>query len=272
VPGFDGIPGHEFIGIIEEAENKDWIGKRCTAEINYACGSCHYCRDNMGRHCPHRTVMGIINQNGALAQYLVAPKENIIFIPQAIPDLHAIFIEPLAAALEILDQVEIHPDSKVLLLGDGKLGLLIGHVIASTGCDLTVIGKHKEKLDLLDYENTNLLLLDNFEDDQYDVVIEATGNTTSFDRALINVKPRGTIVLKSTYAGGLNFNPALVVVNEITIVGSRCGLFSNAIQFLLNHHVLLEKMIHGEYSIDNLEEAFAASSEPGALKVLIKPF
>jgi 2-desacetyl-2-hydroxyethyl bacteriochlorophyllide A dehydrogenase len=269
VPGFDGIPGHEFIGIVEEADDAEWIGKKCTAEINFACGDCHYCHNHMDRHCPNRSVLGIINQNGAFAQYITAPKKNVILIPPAIPDLHAVFIEPLAAALEILDQVKIHPDSKVLLFGDGKLGLLIGHVMASTGCDLTVVGKHKEKLDLLDYENVERVLLDDFKDDQFDVAIEATGNATAFDRALVNVKPQGTLVLKSTYASGLHFNPALVVVNEINIVGSRCGLFSNAVKFLLNHHVHFEKMISSEFPLSDVINAFEASSAPDSLKVLL---
>ena len=270
VPGFDGILGHEFIGTVEEAADASIIGKRCTAEINCACGTCSYCQRDLQRHCPNRTVLGIINRPGAFAQYIAVPLENLTFIPDSIPDHNAVFIEPLAAGLEILDQVEITPDSNVLLLGDGKLGHMIGHVIASTGCSLTIVGKHQQKLDHFQYGNVTTVLLENFKNDLYDVAVEATGNSEAFEMAVANLKPRGTIVLKSTYAGGLNFNPAMVVVNELTIVGSRCGLFSKAIDFLLHQKVSFNNMVSAQYPLDQALEAFEHSNSADALKVLIK--
>jgi 2-desacetyl-2-hydroxyethyl bacteriochlorophyllide A dehydrogenase len=269
VPGFNGILGHEFIGIVEEADDPSIIGKRCTAEINFACGTCAYCRANLQRHCPNRSVLGIINRNGAFAQYISVPRENLTIIPDSIPDKHAIFIEPLAAALEILDQVKILQSSKVLLLGDGKLGLLIGHVLAAAGCELTVVGKHPGKLGHLKYDHITTVLRDDFKNDLYDVVIEATGNAEAFDMAVANVRPRGTIVLKSTYAGEVHFNLSPVVVNEITIIGSRCGLFSQAVEFLLKHQVSFEDMISAEYSLDNALKAFEFSKSSNILKVLL---
>jgi len=270
VPGFNGIPGHEFIGIVEEADDTSLVGKRATAEINCACGTCAFCLKGMGRHCPNRTVLGIINRNGAWAEYISVPKKNLVLIPDTIPDNRAIFIEPLAAALEILEQVSITPDTSALVFGDGKLGLLIGHVFASTKCDLTVVGLSKGKMALLDYPTVKMVVLPEFIDTKYDVVIEATGNFSAFERALKNVKPRGTLVIKSTYAGEFQFNPSSIVVDEITIVGSRCGLFSNAIEFLSNNDIALERMISREFSLDDTLEAFEYSSQAETLKVVLR--
>jgi 2-desacetyl-2-hydroxyethyl bacteriochlorophyllide A dehydrogenase len=270
VPGFEGILGHEFIGIVEEADDISLVGKRCTAEINFACGTCSYCRDGLQRHCPNRSVLGIINRNGTFAQYITAPRENLVIIPDSIPDENAIFIEPLAAALEILEQVNIPRSSKVLLLGDGKLAMLIGHVIASIGCELTIVGKHPEKMGLLKYDQIHTVLKNEFKNEMYDFVIEATGNAEAFDLAVANVKPRGTIILKSTYAGDVHFNLSPVVVNEITIIGSRCGLFNRAIDFLLKQKISFENMISAEYLLDNALDAFKFSESPNAIKVLLK--
>lgn len=269
IPGFKGIPGHEFIGIVEEADDDSLIGKRCTAEINCACGACEYCKNGLSRHCPDRTVLGIISRNGAFAEYVSVPEENVVIIPESISDNRAIFIEPLAAALEILEQVKIEKDAKVLLLGDGKLGLLIGYVLPSTGCDVTVIGKHRKKLSLLENYNVKTVLLNDFIDSKFDIVIEATGNPSAFNKALLNVKPRGTVILKSTYEGGFDFNPSSVVVNEITIIGSRCGRFSDAIDFLCKYAVPLERLISKEMLLKDAIEAFEYSAEPDTLKVTL---
>ncbi len=270
VPGFNGIPGHEFIGIIESTDDHTLIGKRCTAEINCGCGSCDYCINDLERHCPSRTVIGIINRNGAFAEYISIPVKNIVQIPDAISDMRAVFIEPLAAALEILDQVSISDTSKVLLFGDGKQGILIAHVLASTGCDCTVVGMSPKKLELINYSNVKTVLLNDFSDDKYDVVIEATGNSSAFKRALHNVKPRGALVIKSTYAGGFEFNPSSIVVDEITMIGSRCGRFSTAVDFLLENDIPLENLISKEFKLENIIEAFEYSEKPDVLKVLLK--
>lgn len=269
VPGFNGIPGHEFIGIVEESDDDLLVGKRCTAEINCSCGTCEYCQNNLGRHCPDRTVLGIINRNGAFAEYISVPEKNVVLIPDTIPDNRAIFIEPLAAALEILEQVTITKNSKVLLLGDGKLGLLIGYVLSITECDLTVVGKHPDKLAFLKNYTAQTVLLNDFKNSVYDIVIEATGNPSAFKRALLNVKPRGTVILKSTYADTLNFDPSKIVVDEITIIGSRCGRFSAAIDFLNQNDIALEKLISREMKFHDALEAFEYSAKSDTLKVVL---
>ena len=243
VPGFSGIPGHEFVGMVEECADKSLVGKRITAEINVACGNCEFCSKGLGRHCYNRTVLGIINRNGAFSEYITVPIENCRTIPESISDAKAIFIEPLAAALEILEQVAIDESSNVLLFGDGKLGILIAFALSSIGCNLAIVGKHRHKLDLISNTNATTYLAEDFKADQYDIVIEATGNSTVFEQALRNVKPRGTIVLKSTYADAFPFNPSSIIVNEITIVGSRCGRFSEAITFLERYNPPVDSLI-----------------------------
>lgn len=272
IPGFNGIIGHEFVGIIEEADEPELSGKRCTAEINCGCGICEFCMEGLNRHCPNRTVLGIISRNGCFAEYVCVPRENVILIPDSIPDNRALFIEPLAAALEIIDQVSLSEKSTVLLLGDGKLGLLIAHVLAATGCSLTIVGKHAEKLKhLTNNQYVTSVLLNDFIDSQFDIVVEATGNNSSFERAIKNCKPRGIVVLKSTYAGNLQFNLSPVVVNEITLIGSRCGKFSNAIDFLINHSTQLENMISAEIALKDALQAFKYSESHDVLKIILKP-
>jgi threonine dehydrogenase-like Zn-dependent dehydrogenase len=234
VPNYRGILGHEFIGIVKNSSDSSLTGKRCTAEINFACNNCEYCNNGLQRHCPNRSVMGIINSNGAMAEYIAVPTENVVIIPDEIEDRNAIFIEPLAAALEILDQISINHDHNILLIGDGKLGILISQVLATLKCNITHIGKHQSKLNLFNNNNIKKVLLKNFKTtEKFDIIIEASGNSSAFDMALSNIKPRGTIILKSTYSNDFNFNPSTVVVNEISIIGSRCGRFSSAINFFL---------------------------------------
>lgn len=269
VPNFTGVLGHEFLGFVEEAQDKNLVGKRVSGEINLACGICNFCKKGLERHCPNRTVLGIINRNGAFAEYLILPKQNVIEIPNEIPDERAIFIEPLAAACEILEQVQILPLHEVLLIGDGKLALLIARFLHSTGCKLKILGKHQDKLDTLEEIGISTVLLQNFAPKSFDIVVEASGNSTAFEFGLNCTKPRGTFVLKSTYAGGINFNPAQVVVNEITMIGSRCGKFQDALKFLLNHKPALEKMIHLEFDFTKALEAFETSALKDTLKVIL---
>ncbi len=269
VPGFSGVLGHEFIGVIEDAPDASQIGKRCTAEINFACQKCEFCKRNLQRHCPNRTVMGIIHQDGAFAEYLCAPTENVFLIPDAIPDTRAIFIEPLAAALEIFDQISVPPDSHILIFGDGKLGLLIAYAFAMRNHKVTIVGKHSEKLALLSGQAIETYLAADFKNGAYDIVVEATGNPDVFEMAVKNVKPRGFMVLKSTYAGTFAFNPSQIVVNEITVVGSRCGRFSQAIAFMLNNEIPLENLITSEFTLDFGVEAFKHSAQSNAVKVML---
>jgi threonine dehydrogenase-like Zn-dependent dehydrogenase len=197
VPGFKGILGHEFVGVVEEADEEGLAGRRVTAEINFACGKCVCCVSGLQRHCPNRTVLGIQNRNGALAEYVAVPRENVVPVPDDIPDNRAVFIEPLAAALEILEQVPVTASNSALLLGDGKLGQLVARVLASTGCRLTVVGKHAHKLALLADTGASAVMLGGFRAAKHDIVVEATGSPSAFGLAMSSVKPRGTVVLKS---------------------------------------------------------------------------
>ncbi len=270
IPGFKGILGHEFFGYVEDADDKSIIGKRVTAEINIVCGKCEFCSKGIGTHCSNRKVIGIINKDGAMAEYITVPNENIVEIPPSIPDAQAIFIEPLAAALEILEQISIDKNHSVLLIGDGKLALLIAMVVYNTGCALTIVGKHSHKVAILKDMDIKTTLLDDFQPEKHDIVIEASGNPSAFELGLACVKPRGTFILKSTYSDRFPFNPSSIVVDEITLVGSRCGRFNRSIDYLQEYNPEMKEMISKEYHLDDAIEAFNYSARPDTLKVLIK--
>ncbi len=273
VPGFHGILGHEFFGYVEEAPDHDrtgLIGRRVTAEINCACTTCSYCRRGLMRHCPDRTVLGISNRDGAFAEYVSVPVGTIVPIPDSIKDDDALFIEPLAAALEILDQVDIPADSDALIIGDGKLAHLIAHALKPTGCRLKLFGKHAWKVRLLKERGIDATIdRSETEGRRFDVVVEASGSPAGFNEGLSLVKPRGTIVLKSTYAGSFPFNPAAVVVNEITLIGSRCGGFSAAIAFLERERIDLSYLISRRYPLREGLAAFSAAQSSDAMKIVI---
>jgi len=269
MPGFNGIPGHEFIGSVEDADDRSLIGKRVTGEINCACGTCEFCTKGLGRHCPNRSVLGIDKKDGACAEYLTLPAHNVVEIPAGMSDDQALFIEPLAAALEILNQVTITNEHRVLLLGDGKLALLIALVMQKQTRNLLVVGKHAPKLQLLGDMGITTVMLSDFTPSQFDIVIEASGNPSAFHAGLSCVKPRGIFVLKSTYAQGFPFNPAGIVVNEITLVGSRCGIFKQAVDFIVRYNPPLTKLISATYPLCRAIEAFDYAQTPGTLKVII---
>jgi threonine dehydrogenase-like Zn-dependent dehydrogenase len=252
--GFAGTLGHEFVGLVEEAPDPDLIGRRVVGEINAGCGACDLCRAGDPRHCARRTVLGIEARDGAFAEYLSLPSENLLIIPEGVSDREAVFTEPLAAACEILDQVSIKASHRVAVIGDGKLGQLVARVLATTECDLTLIGKYEDKLRLAaevgikterwsskegaaDHVNRRPSL------PLYDFVVEASGAASGFELALDLVKPRGTIVLKSTFNGAVTLEAWRVVVNEISIVGSRCGRFSRALDMLAARAVGVESLI-----------------------------
>lgn len=271
VKGFRGILGHEFIGIVEDSNDKSLIGKRVTSEINFSCNRCEYCLKGLQRHCPNRTVLGIQNKDGAFAEYVIVPKENIFILAQNISDNTAIFIEPLAAALEILDQVLLN-GKNILIIGDGKLGLLIAYAInKAVKCNLLIIGKHIEKLNIVKKIGIKTSLLHNFKAaHQYDIVIEASGNPDALYLALQSVKPRGTIVLKSTYASIPKVNVSDIVVNEVCVVGSRCGRFSEAIKFIKKFKPDFSLFISKEFPFEKAIEAFEYSKKHNVIKVLLK--
>jgi threonine dehydrogenase-like Zn-dependent dehydrogenase len=268
--GFSGILGHEFIGTISNISLSASATKRVTAEINCGCGHCTLCKTGDERHCVTRTVFGIAGRDGAFAEYISVPSRNIHQIPDSISDSNALFIEPLAAALEIFDQIQITSSQRVLIIGDGKLAQLIAHVIVSTGCELYVAGKHPEKLDFL--QNLPLSTLLTTELDRtgvFDIVVEASGAPDGFSTAVSKTRPRGTIVLKSTYAKPLTFNPAALVIHEITLVGSRCGRFEPAIKFLTEKKPDFSYLIEQHYPIDNAIQAFDHAGKKGARKIII---
>ena len=269
---FRGILGHEFCGVVEDSPDRTLVGKRVVGEINASCQACRWCAQGLGRHCPDRTVLGISGRNGAMAEYLTLPVANLLEVPPSVSDEMAVFVEPLAAALEIPDQVQIRPDSRVLVIGDGKLGLLIAMVLRLSGCEALLVGRHPEKLALFAGNNGRTITVDMLlqSSERFDLVVEASGSPRGWELAVDRVRPRGTIVLKSTYHGGLNFNPAALVINEITLVGSRCGPFAPALRLMEAGLVDPTPLISAVYSLDQAEEAFLKSQDKRALKVLLK--
>ncbi|MBN1350630.1 alcohol dehydrogenase catalytic domain-containing protein [candidate division KSB1 bacterium] len=268
--GFQGIPGHEFVGIVEAAETASWVGKRVVGEINAGCGECEACRKGMARHCPNRSTLGIYRRNGAFAEKLVLPESNLFEVPQTVPDEIAVFTEPLAAALEILEQTHIVPATPVAVIGDGKLGLLIAQVMQLVGCDVHVFGKARSKLDLAERFGIQTHLVETGIDRRFPVVIEASGNATGFASALALIKPRGTLVLKSTYHGELSFDASGLVINEITVIGSRCGRFGPALRLLAKNLIKTKELISEIFPFDEIEAAFEFAQNSKALKVLLK--
>jgi threonine dehydrogenase-like Zn-dependent dehydrogenase len=269
---FHGVPGHEFVGTVERTPDPQQLGLRVVGEINAGCGQCSYCRKGLQRHCPNRSVLGILGREGALAEYLTLPATNLSPVPDGLPDEKAVFTEPLAAALEILEQVKIEPEHRVAVIGDGKLGLLICMVLRLTGCDLLLVGKHPEKMELFSTIGGSIISLDEFRgrDDRFDVVVEASGHPSGWELAVSRVKPRGTVVLKSTYHGSLNFNTAPLVIDEITVLGSRCGQFGSALRLLESDLVDPTVLISGIFPMDRAEEAFRESQQPGNFKILLR--
>jgi len=268
--GFSGIPGHEFVGEVVEAERRDLIGRRVVGEINLDCGCCDWCRKGLGRHCPKRTVLGIVKHPGAFREFLTLPERNLHVVPDAIPTEQAVFIEPLAAAAEILDQVSIPCSSPVAVLGDGKLGLLIGQVLNAHGYRVHEFGRHKEKLRIAARAGVETEVVhEHLPVAEYDWVVDATGSPKGLGGAVRMTKPRGTIVMKSTVHGVAGFDTAPIIVNEITLVGSRCGRFEPAIELLKNGLINVADMISERMPLDRAPEAFRAAAKSGALKVLL---
>jgi threonine dehydrogenase-like Zn-dependent dehydrogenase len=268
--GFRGIPGHEFVGIVESAPSDPaWEGRRVVGEINIACGICRMCTAGYPTHCLYRATLGLIEHNGALAESMTLPIRNLHAVPDTVPNEVAVFTEPLAAACEIPLQLHISPTDRVVVIGDGKLGLLCAQVLALTGCDLTVLGHHQDKLAMLADLNIAATTDQTAVAPGVDIVIEATGNPGGYATALRLVRPRGTIVLKSTYAGNLSVDFSKLVVNEITLIGSRCGPFPPALQLLERGLIQVRPFIQARYSLHEAVQAFAHASRPGILKVLV---
>ncbi len=283
---FRGVPGHEFVGVVERAPGAEaWEGRRVVGEINVACGDCPTCRANRPTHCPNRTTLGIRDRDGAFAEYLTLPITNLHPVPDAISDEVAAFTEPLAAACEIVQQVHVRPTDRVIVVGDGKLGLLCAQVLALTGCHLTVVGHHREKLEIVARQGIATALGDADVEGGADVVVEATGHPGGYAAARRLVRHQGTVVLKSTYhappqspptLGGkfqkpLDADLTMVVVDEITLIGSRCGPFAPALRLLERGLVKVTPLIQARYTFSEVLTAFERAAQPGTLKVLVAP-
>ena len=261
---FAGVPGHEFVGALED-------GRRVVGEINAACHSCEACRAGRPTHCENRSVLGIIQRDGAFAEYLSLPAENLHVVPDEVPTEEAVFTEPLAAALEIQEQVSVTPETRLLIVGDGKLGQLIAQTLALTGCQLTVVGRHREKLELLERRGIHTsVAAGTLARGRFDIAVDCTGSAAGFESARNALRPRGTLVMKSTYAGNLTINASSLVVDEITLIGSRCGPFAPALRLLASRAVDVQPMIHATFDLDDAITAFEQAQRPGALKVLIR--
>lgn len=270
--GFSGTIGHEFVGIVEEsADTPDLIGKRVVGEINAGCGHCKLCAKGDSRHCPNRTVLGIVNRDGAHAEFLNLPSVNLLEVPDSVSDEQAVFVEPLAAAFGITEQVEIFPGTSIAVIGDGKLGNLCAQSLALKSRNVFLIGKHSEKLKLVEGRTIETVLLENALKlhRNFDVVVEASGSESGFGLALNLLKPRGKLVLKSTFSGKTLLEMWRVVVDEITIIGSRCGRFAPAIELLANKSVDVENLISEELSLSDGVKAMHRAEQKGAMKVLL---
>jgi alcohol dehydrogenase len=270
--GFRGVLGHEFVGDVVRTDRESLAGKRVVGEINCPCDVCELCRRGLGSHCSNRTVLGILGRDGAFADHLVLPDGNLHIVPDGVPDEEAVFAEPLAAALEILEQVHLQPGWRVAVLGDGKLGLLVAQVLNRTGCDITLYGHHQENMALV--EDVGIRTLNAREDTQqrqraFKVVVDATGSWEGLELARNLLRPRGLLVLKSTLAAGRDLNLSWLVVDEITLVGSRCGPFAPAIRLLASRGIRTTPLIEARFPVEQWEAAFRRATTPGAKKVLL---
>ena len=269
---YHGILGHEFVGTVKNSNNQELIGKRVVGEINAGCENCESCKIGLQRHCPNRTVLGILNRNGAFAEYLLLPEKNLHVIPDSISDEQAVFIEPLAAAFEIKEQVKLDSSWSVAVVGDGRLAQLILQVLKTICSDITCFGKHENKLsDITKFDIKTKIGIESQDKQSFDLAVEATGSNSGFVDTMKLVKPRGTVILKSTIATKENLDLTPTVINEITLIGSRCGLFKPAIDALATKIISVDHMIDSTFSLESFSEAILHAKKPDTLKVFLKP-
>ena len=268
---YTGILGHEFVGEVVKADDASWVGQRVVGEINVVCEKCEQCLNGRPTHCENRTVLGIVNRDGTFAEFTTLPTANLHVVPASVSDEMAVFTEPLAAALEIQQQVQIQPTDRVLLIGAGRLGQLIAQTLALTGCDLHVVARHQRQQDLLKARGIRIIAEEDIQPWRWDIVVEATGSPSGFSLAKQAIRPRGTLVLKSTYKGEMSVNFSSIVVDEINIIGSRCGPFGPALRLMESNQVAPTVLIDAQYSLDNALKAFEHAAKSGVLKVLVEP-
>lgn len=269
--GFRGVLGHEFVGEVVQSPDRDLIGQRVAGEINVVCGRCDLCLSGLSSHCRNRSVLGILNHDGAFADYLRLPAMNLHAIPSSVDDDAATFVEPLAAAFQVVKQVNLDGRKWVTVLGDGRLGLLVAQVLRDADCQVRVIGRHPQKLALCEKWSIRARPLDDImpRHDQ-DVVVDCTGSAAGFEMALQMVRPRGTVVLKTTAAAGKPLNLAPLVIDEINVIGSRCGPFREAIRALAEKRIDVASLIHRRMKLEQGIEALDLAARPGTLKVLLR--
>jgi alcohol dehydrogenase len=268
---YHGIPGHEFVGRVVESGDPRWVGQRVVGEINLACGHCTWCEKGLGRHCPQRSVLGIVNRPGVFAEYVTLPVENLHRVPEEISDPDATFTEPVAAACEILEQMTVARGTPVAIIGDGRLALLAAQVLKHAGAQVTLEGKHAWKMDLARAWGVRVVSRDDkvLSAGSFPVIVEATGSPQGLAEALRLVMPRGTVVMKSTFHGAASFDTAKLVVDEVTLLGSRCGIFPPALELLRHGHVTVHHLITKTFRLEQGLEAFAYLEQTSALKVLL---
>jgi len=271
--GFKGTIGHEFVGVVEDCADKSLVNQRVVGEINAGCGKCELCAAGDSRHCPKRTVLGIVGRDGAHAEFLRLPTQNLLRVPDKIIDEHAVFAEPLAAACGILERASVASSDRVAVIGDGKLGLLCSQVLALTGAPVTLIGKHKDKLRIAERRGIETTTPKKAakRSREFDVVVEASGAAPGFSLALDLLRPKGKLVLKSTFRDTTEIDAARIVVDEISIVGSRCGRFKPAIDLLIKGAVDVDSLISEEYALSEGLHAMSRAAARGVLKVLLRP-
>lgn len=267
---YTGVIGHEFVGEVVEADDASWVGQRVVGEINAVCGQCEQCLNGRPTHCENRTVLGIVNRDGTFAEYTTLPITNLHHVPASVPDEMAVFTEPLAAALEIQEQIQIKPTDRVLLVGAGRLGQLIAQTLALTGCDLRVVARHTQQQNLLKARGIRIISEEEVKPWRWDIVVEATGSPSGFSLARQAIRPRGTLVLKSTYKGELSVNFSSIVVDEIHLIGSRCGPFEPALRLMESKQVNPTVLIADEFKLSAALKAFEHAAESGVLKVLVE--
>lgn len=270
--GFRGVLGHEFTGVVHESPSPEWINKKVVGEINVGCRECCWCRSGLGRHCPSRRVLGISNLGGCMADYCVLPEENLVELPPEVGEDKGVLIEPLSAACEILEQVPVGEQEKVIVLGDGPMGILCAWVLSTASQDVTLVGRHPEKLKKAQWRHINTILAPTQAHCRpADILVDATGSDRGIHEAISLLKPRGRLVLKTTLAGKSKLNLSDLVVKELTLVGSRCGRFKDALQLLAYHPDMpLRRLLTHCYPLDKALAAFEQAHQPDSLKVLLK--
>ncbi len=268
---YAGVLGHEFVGEVVEAPDESWVGERVVGDINAVCGACEQCAGGRPTHCEDRTVLGIVARDGAHAEYVRLPVANLHHVPDSVPDEAAVFTEPLAAAVEVLEQVHVAPTDRVLLVGAGRLGQLVARVLSLTGAHLRVVARHPHQQALLHDAGIATIAEDHVAENRWDVVVEATGSPSGLDLARRALRPRGTLVLKSTYAGEVTLDLSPFVVDEITIVGSRCGPFEPALRLLAAGLVDPLPLVSATYALSDAVEAVEVAQRRDVMKVLLRP-